>query len=144
MEEAKGIKDWIASKAGEIKEKAKEIGANMNKELKKWKDQAKNLLLSTLEKHFNLQKLKDDFNECKQSAEDAIKDVGDAKETIVKLFEDQKEKLENKEKVEVINTLKSVVDESGDTFIKFEKAAGCIAKKFGYKAYSISVGFSKG
>merc|ERR1712150_430135 len=98
----------------EIKEKAKEIGANMNKELKKWKDQAKNLLLSTLEKHFNLQKLKDDFNECKQSAEDAIKDEGDAKETIVKLFEDQKEKLENKEKVEVINTLKSPGDESGD------------------------------
>ena len=107
-------------------------------------NKAKNLFSSTLEKTFKIQKLKDDFNECKQRAEAAIKEIDDAKDTIVKIFEDQMDRLKKGELDCVIEALKTVVDESGETFKKIEKATGCIAEKFGYKAYSLSVGLSKG
>ena len=121
-----------------------DIGNRIKNKYKELKDKAKNLLMSTLEKTFKIQKLKDDFNECKQKAEDAIREIDDAKDTIVKIFEDQMDRLKKGEVDCVIEALKTVVDESGETFKKIEKATGCIAQKFGYKAYSLSVGLSKG
>ena len=121
-----------------------DIGNRIKNKYKELKDKAKNLLMSTLEKTFKIQKLKDDFNECKQKAEDAIREIDDAKDTIVKIFEDQMDRLKKGEVDCVIEALKTVVDESGETFKKIEKALGCIAQKFEYKAYSLSVGLSKG
>ena len=136
-DKVKPIWDKIWSVVDDIKNRIK------NK-YKEFKDKAKNLLMSTLEKTFKIQKLKDDFNECKQKAEDAIREIDDAKDTIVKIFEDQMDRLKKGEVDCVIEALKTVVDESGETFKKIEKALGCIAQKFGYKAYSLSVGLSKG
>ena len=74
-----------------------DIGKKIANKYKEFKDKAKNLLMSTLEKTFKIQKLKDDFNECKEKAKDAIKEIDDAKDTIVKIFEDQMDRLKKGE-----------------------------------------------
>ena len=108
----------------------------------RWKEEATNLLSNALEEKFNLDDLKE--SKCYSASMNALASLGDAKSTIVQQFEDQKENIENGKYDEVFNGLKSIASETGDTFKKFEMAAGCLAKKFGYKAYSISVGVTKG
>ena len=140
----KWAKPWIENIWDPIKKTVLDAVKGIKNGYKALKDQVKNMLMSTLEKTFKIQKLKDDFNECKEKAEAAIEEIDDAKDTIVKIFEDQMDRLKKGEVDCVIEALKSVVDESGETFKKIEKATGCIAQKFGYKAYSLSVGLSKG
>jgi len=131
VEDAKWIKDEIASKVEDVKQQAK-----------KWKEEATNLLSNALEEKFNLDDLKE--SKCYSASMNALAGLGEAKSTIVKQFEDQKENFENGKFDEAFGALKDIASETGDTFKKFEEAAGCLAKKFGYKAYSISVGVTKG
>ena len=82
-------KPWIKNIWNPIKKYVVDKVDGIKNGYKALKDQVKNMLMSTLEKTFKIQKLKDDFNECKQKAEDAIREIDDAKDTIVKIFEDQ-------------------------------------------------------